>query len=346
MAARDEPAADTADTAAGVTIAARAAGDPRVLVVGALGILVAASLWALVGVVTRALYSSAAISPLAVGALRLVLAAPALLATSATIERPRWRIARRDWWLFAGYGVATAGYQLGFLAALTSTSVTAATLLLTSAPVFVALLAAIFLGERPSPLRAVLLALALTGAALVVLGSGAGASVGAGQLMPGDAAALRGDALALCAAVAYACYYLFSSILGRRYGGVQVMGIAIGAGACLLVPLALVFGGLARSMRVLPVTGWALILVLALGSTALAYAIYGLALRWVPATLASIVALVEPLVASLLAWRLLGEHLAPLGLLGGALLLGGIAATTVARAREGRPHVAAPDVAA
>jgi DME family drug/metabolite transporter len=321
-------------TAGETKIAASRARHARGAVspVGVLGILAAASLWALVGLVTKRLYAIAAISPLAVGALRLMLAAPALVALSAGFERRSWRIARRDAWRFALYGTVTAAYQLGFLGALTSTTVTAATLLLTTAPVFVALLAGLFLGEWPTRARAVLLLLAIVGAALVVLGSGTPGTGGALRL---DGAALRGDLLALGAALAYACYYLLSSVLGARYGGIQVMTIAIGGGSVLLLSVALAAGGLVASVRGLTGEGWALILVLALGSTALSYAIYGLAMRRTPATLASVAALIEPLIAAALAWRFLGERLAPIGIAGGALLLGGIAATYMLRAREG-----------
>ena len=300
---------------------------------GVVGILGAASLWALVGLVTKRLYASAPISPLSVGALRLLLATPVLLGISAAFERRSWRVARRDWWLFALYAVTTAAYQLGFLGALTSTTVTAATLLLTTAPVFVALLAALVLGERPTPARAALLFVAVCGAGLVVLGSGGGTT--AGGVFHLDGGALRGDLLALVAALAYAGYYLLSSVLGARYGGIQVMTVAIGGGGALLLPVALAVGGLLPTLGVLGGAGWGLILVLALGSTALSYAIYGLAMRRTPATLASVAALIEPLIAATLAWRFLGERLAPLGILGGTLLLAGIAGTYILRTREG-----------
>jgi DME family drug/metabolite transporter len=296
------------------------------------GILAAAALWALVGLITKRLYAISSISPLAVGALRLLLATPALLALSALLERPTWRIARRDWWLFILYGLAMAAYQLCFLAALTSTTVTAATLLLTTAPVFVTLLAALFLGERPTAGRVALLGVAVVGAGMVVLGTGgAGSGFMVFKLEP---AALRGDLLALGAALAYACYYLFSSVLGSRYSGVWVMGVAIGVGACVLLPAAVVGGGLLAAAPTLGGEGWLLILLVAFGSTALAYAIYGWAMRRTPATLASVAALIEPAIAAGLAWRFLGERLAPIGLLGGALLLGGIAGTYALRARE------------
>ncbi len=44
-------------------------------------------------------------------------------------------------------------------------------------------------------------------------------------------------------------------------------------------------------------------------------------MRATPATVASILSLVEPLTAVSLAWVIFGERLGPLGLVGGALLL-------------------------
>jgi DME family drug/metabolite transporter len=318
--------------ATGAEAQAQAGGREAAPLLGVAGILAAAALWALVGLLTRRLYAISALSPVSVGALRLMLAAPAIVAISAGVERPSWDFLPRDRWLFALYGLVMAAYQLSFLAALTRTTVTAATLLLTTAPVFVAILAGLFLGERPALGRVALLTVAVAGAALVILGSSrTGSAAGSFRLDPGT---LVGDALALCAALAYACYYLLSSVLGMRYGGIQVMGVAIAAGAALLLPVAVAVGGLLPAVARLDVVGWALVLVLALGSTALSYTIYGLAMRRTPATLASVAALVEPVIAAVLAWRFLGERLAPSGLAGAILLLGGIAGTYLLRSRK------------
>jgi drug/metabolite transporter (DMT)-like permease len=47
-------------------------------------------------------------------------------------------------------------------------------------------------------------------------------------------------------------------------------------------------------------------------------------MRQTPATVAAIVALLEPLISAVLALTFLGERLSPTGVLGGALLLGSI----------------------
>ena len=71
---------------------------------------------------------------------------------------------------------------------------------------------------------------------------------------------------------------------------------------------------------------WAPLLLLAVVSTALAYGAGITAAGVLGSRLASFVGLLEVVFASLFAWLLLGEALSPLQLMGGVLILGGIAA--------------------
>jgi DME family drug/metabolite transporter len=73
-----------------------------------------------------------------------------------------------------------------------------------------------------------------------------------------------------------------------------------------------------------PPAGWALLLYLGLVPSALAYGLFLTGMRSTPATVASVLTLVEPFTATILAAVLFGERLGALGLLGGALLLGAI----------------------
>ena len=79
--------------------------------------------------------------------------------------------------------------------------------------------------------------------------------------------------------------------------------------------------------------GWLLILYLGLVPTALAYWLFQTGLRTVSATAASIISLLEPSVAALLAWLLFGETLAATGVLGGALLIVSILLLSTKRRR-------------
>src|SRR5690606_23061372 len=71
---------------------------------------------------------------------RLVVAAAALMAVALVVRRGRLRVARRDWWAVAAYGViGLAANQLVFMLSLSRLSVGVALLLEYLAPVLVAL---------------------------------------------------------------------------------------------------------------------------------------------------------------------------------------------------------------
>ena len=73
-----------------------------------------------------------------------------------------------------------------------------------------------------------------------------------------------------------------------------------------------------------PLLVWTLILVLALFPSILAYGLYLKALERLEASRAAISATLEPVLASLLAFIILGEQVEPLQALGGLLVLGGV----------------------
>ncbi|NKE63363.1 EamA family transporter, partial [Lentzea sp. PSKA42] len=86
---------------------------------------------------------------------------------------------------------------------------------------------------------------------------------------------------------------------------------------------------------------WVPLLVVAVFGTALAYATGITASGLLGSRLASFVALLEVVSASLFAWLLLGEKLTPLQLVGGLLILGGIASVRAERTAV-EPAVAPP----
>ena len=279
-------------------------------------------LWGTTGLTSKILYRLSAVDALSVGALRLLTASPALLllgqVTSPGSLRP---LLRREWRAVCLMGLSMAAYNGCFFAALARTSVTAGTLLaLCTAPLFVALLARVFLSEPLT--RPVLLALAagVTGTVLLVGGQGgrdvsALPSVAGLSLLRLDYA--LGNLLALAAGLSYAAYALVGRAKSRNAPPASLAASSFTAAAILLTPFAVSNG--IRLPTNLP--AWLAVLYLGLIPTALAYALYLRGLKAVPATIASIGTLVEPLTASLLAALFLDERLTPGGLLGAALLL-------------------------
>ncbi|HET9925217.1 MAG TPA: EamA family transporter, partial [Methylomirabilota bacterium] len=240
------------------------------MLLGLLLIAVAAVSWGTTGATMTLLSREAAASPLLVGWSRLAIAAPGLVfAAALTAWRGSPRAARRPWPsaadlpLCAALGLAMAAYQVCFFRAVTLVGVAAAALLaICSAPLLIAILAALFLGERLTPLVRLSLGMAVAGTALLVVGPrGLGEVAGHFGL---------GALLALGAGVSYAVYAVAAKGLLARVTPLAVSAITFALAAAFLAPALLVEPAPARALA----AGWPLLLYLGLGPTAVAYALF------------------------------------------------------------------------
>jgi DME family drug/metabolite transporter len=213
-----------------------------------------------------------------------------------------------------------AAYQVCYFRAVTLAGVAPAALLaICSAPLVIAMLAALFLGERLTPRIRLSLGMAVAGTALLVVGPrGLGEIAGHFGL---------GALLALGAGVSYAVYAVAAKGLLARVAPIAVAAITFALAALFLAPALLVEPAPGRAIA----AGWPLLLYLGLGPTAAAYALFTTGLSRVPATAAGIIALVEPLTATGLGLLLFGERLGPLGIGGALLLLAALALLTSTR---------------
>ncbi|WP_307849546.1 EamA family transporter [Qaidamihabitans albus] len=260
----------------------------------------------------------AGLSPEQVAAARIGLSA-LVLVCGVALTRPRLlRVRRGEWRLLVGYGLlGVAGVQLFYFVAASRIPVGIAILLEFTSPVLVALWVRFVRRVRlPWPMWA--------GIALAMLGLAMVAQVGEG---------LRLDAIGLLAglgaALCSAAYFLLGEhgVATRDPLGMVTWGMLIGAVAVLVVappwtlPMSIVLGPADFGPWRPPV--WALLIALALISTVLAYLAGITALRHLPASAASVLALCEPLVATALAWILLHEALTWVQVTGACILLGG-----------------------
>lgn len=193
--------------------------------------------------------------------------------------------------------------------ALVETSVANATFLVNTTPIYVGV-ASWILGER---LRRRL----LLGGALAV--AGATLLIGADLHALGSA---RGDGIALAAALFYSAYLLLMAAVRRDLDALPALFVA-GVGATLTLGVL----GLARgdAFAGFPARSW----VAFLGAAGVSHlgGVLGIvwALRYLPASFASVALLGQPVGTAILGWALLGERLGPLQLLGGAAVVAGIA---------------------
>jgi drug/metabolite transporter (DMT)-like permease len=233
----------------------------------------------------------------------------ALLLPPALVRRERFP---RGKGLYVGVASGVAlGAHFGFwISSLDHTSVAASVVLVSTQPVFVAILAYLLFGERTSTLSFAGVLAALAGTAVI-----------AGDDSVGSAA-LLGNALALAGAVTVAVYVL----IGRssRTGGMGVLPYSVvvySAAALSLLPVAL-------SLDV-PLWGysgetWFWLWAITLGPQIMGHTVFNWALRYVEASILSGTILAEPVVSALLAWLILSERPGIATIIGGAIVLLGL----------------------
>ncbi|MDY0812667.1 EamA family transporter [Kitasatospora purpeofusca] len=291
----------------------------------------AAITWDTTGATVDLVYRSSDLGPMAVSFWRFLTGAALLLAARAL--RPARNTPRtpqtldRRVLLFTGTGIGLAVFQTAYFAAVQDTGLAVGTTVtLGAAPVFTAAGGRLFLGERIG--RAGLLAVAgtLAGLAVLVLGNQSGVvrPVGVG--------------MALLSAGGYAV----SNILGRwtgRHGAGEdpytLMVWSFAVGAAVMLPLALSEGLVPHTAHLGRVM--LLMLYVATVTTALAYPLYFAGAGAVRAATASVVMLIEPVSAAVLAVLLLGERLTPATVIGTVLMLVAITGLAVAESRLDAP---------
>ncbi|MDH6139263.1 DME family drug/metabolite transporter [Kitasatospora sp. GP30] len=306
---------------------------PRTLTVGRglCYLLVSATSWGTAGAAAALLYGRSGLGPVALtfwrsaGGVALLLLACAVRGRRLPKRPPLGQLSIN--------GLGLTLFQIAYFEAVAGTGLAVATVVtLGAAPVLVALGARVLLRERLGLAGATAVAGAVTGLAVLMLGG-----AGSGAVRPG------GVAWALASAAGYACMTLY----GRRSAQRGVTADPLASTlysflvcAVLLLPFAATSGllpqteGLGRTVL--------LLLYIAAVPTALGYGLYFAGVAVVRATTASVIALIEPVSAAVIAVALLGEHLAPATVAGTGLLLLSVTGLALAEARgagggRGRP---------
>ena len=281
--------------------------------------LVAAALWATLGLFYGGL-EAYGLSRLTIVFYRAALTATMLFIVlglpfgfAQDRRRRDWlRVARRDWLLFAALGLlGVAVFFVIYIDAIARIGMGMAAVLMYTAPAWVTLLSTIFFKERLGGPKIIAVLLACGGCALV------------GQVY--NLASVRlnllGILAGLGAGLTYGLYTLFSKVAQRRYTSWATLAYALGLGALFMLPLQSP-PDLVRAVTTPAALFW--LLMLALVPTLGGGVAFNAALRRIPASSASIVATLEPVIATLLGWAFLDERLEPLQLLGAGLILAAV----------------------
>ncbi len=263
-------------------------------------VLLAASLWALLGPVAR-FGLAVGMNPLELAFWRAVCGAVLFILHAR--RHNLMRVRTRDlpaFLLFGLVGVALffGSYQL----AVQGAGAALASILLYTAPAWVALLSRIVFRELMSPCKVLALCMAMAGAGLVCLSGGGGGDV-----------TLSGILFGLLSGFTYSLHYIFGKTYLRDYASVTLYMWSLPVGALALLPW-VHFSTPSR-------TGVLVILVLGVVCTYGAYYAYCEGLKRLSPTRVAVIANAEPVLAAVLALWWWDERLSPSGYLGGALVL-------------------------
>jgi DME family drug/metabolite transporter len=296
-------------------------------------VVFAATAWGTAGAAAALLYKGSGLGPFgltfwrAAGGFVLLLGvraarrSPARRGERPAASGPAHR--RRSAVRLLATGAGLTVFQAAYFCAVKSTGLAVATVVtLGAGPVLIAVAARVTMGERLGRAGMCAVAGALGGLAVLVLGGGSATARPAGV------------ALAVLSAAGYAAMTLLTRWYGRRGEAADPLDTSLwsfGLCALVLLPAAAAEGllpdpaGLVRTVLLL---GY-----LASVPTALAYAFYFAGAAVLRAATVSVIALIEPVSAAVIAITLLGEHLTGATVLGTVVLLAAVAALTWEEAR-------------
>lgn len=269
-------------------------------------------MWGSTFVITK--IAAEGFSPLVLATLRFLIASlilvPLALARGglSLLPRPRpW--ATLLWMGFTGI----AAFSTSFTYALVYGSASQGALIYAGLPAAIAVAAIVFLGEKPARRRLAGIVLSIVGVTLLIA---------AGEPDTGSPAPLSGALWMIGAVVAWTAYTVFAKRLAHA-DSIVVIAVVSTLGTAMLLPFAV--GEFLQVGTTTPsAAAWTSLLFMGIVASALAYLIYGFALRELDASVVGIYTNLDPIVGVVIAVLLFGEILQTGQIIGGLIAFAGM----------------------
>lgn len=215
-------------------------------------------------------------------------------------------------------GVMLSLHFATWITSLEYTAVVNSVVLVATTPLWVALMALLFLHEKLGRWTTIGLALALAGGVMVGLSGKVGEP-------PTRHAPLLGNSLALTGAIMVGVYFIIGRSLRARLSVIVYIWLVYSAAAIILVTVVIVTG---QQVAGLPGKAYLWILMIGLGPQLIGHSSFNYALGFFSAAFVSLITLLEPMATGLLAIVFLSEWPVMWQLVGSTLVLVGIGAAS------------------
>ena len=261
---------------------------------------------------------------LAIAVWRTVIAAAVLLPPAASVYSEIRRFTWRELGLVLAAGVLLGLHFIAWIESLYHTTVASASVFVTSSPVILAVLGYLVLDETLARTTVGGIVAAVGGAVLIGWADAGTITLGQG--------ALWGNTLAITGALLVSLYLLIGRVVRQKVSWLAYLAPLYATAAATALGAAVIRG--------VPLFGYswtvyALCAGLALGPQLLGHGSFNYALQYVPAAIVGMLALLEPVGASILAYALFDEVPPVASVVGMVVVLGGVAVVVWRRNQTG-----------
>lgn len=284
--------------------------------------IVGTVIWSTTAIFIRYLTQAHALPPLVLAFWRDLFVFLALGTVFMLFNPPRLKPGRRNLRYLVLYGLELSVFNTLWTFSVALNGAAVSTVLAYSSAAFTAILAWRLFGEQLDRTKITAVLFSMVGMVLV---SGAY-----------DPAAWQLNALGIITGLLSGIAFAGYSLLGKESSNRAInpwtaMMFTFGFAALFLLGYNFVAGllpGGATGPGLLALgnsaTGWGILILLAIGPTVGGYGLYTVSLTYLPASVANLIATMEPAYTAILAYLFLGEHLSPVQLIGSALIVSGV----------------------